>query len=175
MTGTTKQLTLGALFLALGVLFPVLFHAAWLGGVFLPMVWPVAAAGFFLSLSFCVLVGILTPLLSFLLTGMPPAVPQVLQVMIPELTVLAVLVCLLYRNARVAIWPSLFFGLLASRAVLFFSAGILGTTLGLPSRWASAAALAKSVPGVFAILILVPPLIGRLLHEPLFLRRRPDA
>jgi hypothetical protein len=172
MPGATQKLTLSAVFLALGVLLPILFHAIGLGSVFLPMFWPVAAAGYFLPLSLTVFVGALTPVLSFLLTGMPPVAPPILQVMIPELIVLAAVVHLLYRKAGLAIWPSLFFGLLTSRTVLFFTAGLLGRMLGLPPKWASAAALVKSLPGVVAILILVPPLVGRLLHESIFRRRR---
>jgi hypothetical protein len=132
MHGLTQKLTLSAAFLALGVLFPILFHAVGLGSVFLPMYWPVAAAGFFLPLSFAVLVGVITPALSFLLTGMPPVSPPVLQVMVPELAVLAFLVGLLYRKVRMAIWLSMFIGLLASRVVLFSSASLLGKALGLP-------------------------------------------
>jgi hypothetical protein len=173
MPGMTQKLTLSAAFLALGVLFPIVFHLIGLGSIFLPMFWPVAASGFFLPLSFAVLVSALTPAVSFLLTGMPP--PPILQVMIPELVVLAALVHLLYRKAGIAIWPSLFLGLLASRAVLFLSAGLLGRTLGLPPQWASAAMLVKSLPGVAAILILVPPMVGRLLQESVFRLRRPHG
>jgi hypothetical protein len=172
MPGMTHKLTLSAVFLALGVLLPMLFHAIGLGSVFLPMFWPVAAAGYFLPLSLSVLVGALTPVLSFLLTGMPPVAPPMLQIMIPELIILAAVVHLLYRKAGMSIWPSLFLGLLVSRAVLFFTAGLLGRTLGLPPKWASAAILLKSLPGVVAILILVPPLAGRLLQESIFRRRR---
>ena len=172
MPGTTQKMTLSAVFLALGILLPMLFHAIGLGSVFLPMFWPVAAAGYFLPVSLVVFVGALTPVLSFLLTGMPPVAPPMLQVMIPELIILAAVVHLLYRKAGLAIWPSLFFGLIASRAVLFFTAGLLGRVLGLPPKWASVSMLFKSLPGVVAILILVPPLAGRLLHESIFRRRK---
>jgi len=169
----THKLTLAASFLALGVLFPVVFHAIGLGGVFLPMFWPVAASGFFLPLSLAVLVGVLTPVLSLLLTGMPP--PPILPVMMPELAVLAATVHMMRRKAGMAVWPSLFLGLLVSRAVLFFSARLLGRTLGLPPHWASAAELARSLPGLAAILLFVPAVVGRLLHESVFLRRRPHG
>jgi hypothetical protein len=170
MACLTHRLTLSAMFLALGVLFPVLFHMAGLGSAFLPMYWPMAAAGFFLPLSFAVLVGMLTPALSFLLTGMPPVAPPVLQIMIPELAVLAAVTHLLHRKAGLAVWPSVFLGLAASRLVLFFTAGLFGRSLGLPPRWASAAMLAEGLPGVAAILVLVPPLVGRLAHESMYHR-----
>ena len=175
MSNPSKQLTLSAMFLALGVLFPLLFHAVGLGSVFLPMFSPVAAVGFFLEPTFAILVGVLTPAVSFLLSGMPPVSPPILQVMVPELAVFAGLVWFCYRRADFAIWLSIFLGLLASRAVLFLCAGMLGKALGLPPQWASAAMLAKSLPGMLAILVLVPPLIGRLLHESIFHRRRTHA
>ncbi len=173
MPGMTHKLTLSAVFLALGVLFPVVFHSIGLGSIFLPMFWPVGAAGYFLPLFFTVLIGALTPLASFLLTGMPP--PPILQVMIPELVVLAALVHLLYRKVGLAIWPSMFLGLLVSRAVLFSCAGLLGRTLGLPPQWTSAGMLVKSLPGVAAILILVPPMVARLQHDGIFSRGRTDG
>jgi hypothetical protein len=173
MTPRTQKITLSAMFVALGVLFPILFHAAGLGSLFLPMFWPVAAAGFFLPVSFSLLVGVLTPVLSFLLTGMPP--PPILQIMIPELAILAFVTCILYRKAGLAVWPSLFIGLAASRVILFLFAGLFGEMLGLPPRWASAAMLIKSLPGVIAILVLVPPLAGRLKHETVFRWRKKNA
>jgi hypothetical protein len=173
MTPTTRNITLGAMFIALGVLFPVLFHTAGLGSLFLPMFWPVAATGFFLPLSFSLLVGVLTPILSFLLTGMPP--PPVLQIMVPELAILALGTGLLYRKAGLAVWPSLFLGLALSRIILFVFAGLFGAVLGLPPKWASAAMLIGSLPGVIAILILVPPLVGRVKHESVFRWRKKNA
>ena len=54
----------------------MLFHlAGGMGVVFLPMHLPVLLAGFFLGPRFGLLVGIITPLLSSLLTGMPPLLP----------------------------------------------------------------------------------------------------
>jgi hypothetical protein len=170
MPGMIQKMTLSSVFMAFGILFPLVFHTIGLGSIFLPMYWPVAAAGYFLPLTFTILVSVLIPVVSFLLTGMPQ--PPILQVMIPELVVLAATIHLLYRKAGLAIWPSLFFGLLASRAVLFLIAGLFGRVLGLPPKWASAAMLLKSLPGVVAILILVSSFIGRLLHESLFHQRK---
>ena len=173
MTRRTQKITLGAMFIALGVLFPVLFHAAGLGSLFLPMFWPLAAAGFFLPPLFCVVAGVLTPGLSFLLTGMPP--PPVLQILAVELAVLAVTVSLAHGRAGMPVLVSLLLGLLTSRLVLFVAAGSLGTVLGIPPRFASIAFLAGGLPGTAAILVLVPLMVGRLKHEPVFKWRRKDA
>jgi hypothetical protein len=175
MTPRTQKITLSAMFIALGVLFPILFHAAGLGSLFLPMFWPVAAAGFFLPVSFALLVGVLTPVLSFLMTGMPPLAPPVLQIMLPELAILAAGTGLLYRKAGLPVWLSLFLGLALSRIILFVFAGLFGAALGLPPKWASAAMLIGSLPGVVFILVLVPLLVGRLKHESVFRRRKQHA
>jgi hypothetical protein len=173
MTPRTQKITFSAMFIALGVLFPVLFHATGLGSLFLPMFWPAAAAGFFLPPLFCVLVGVITPGLSFLLTGMPP--PPVLQILAVELAVLAVTVSLTHGRTGMPVIGSLLLGLLTSRIVLFVVAGLLGTVLGIPSRFASIAFLAAGLPGIAAILVLVPLMIGRLKHEPVFRWRRKNG
>jgi hypothetical protein len=174
MTPKTRILTLSAMFISLGVLFPILFHAAGLGSLFLPMFWPVAASAFFLPAAAAVCVAVFTPALSFLLTGMPPVAPPVLQIMIPELAVLAAVTGLLHRKAGLPVFPSLFLGLAASRVVVFLSGRLLGDFLGLPPAWASAAVLIKGLPGVAAILVLVPILVGRLKHEAVLIRRKPN-
>lgn len=168
----TRRITLSAIFIALGVLFPVLFHAAGLGSLFLPMYWPVAAAGIFLAPAFAFLVGVITPGLSFLLTGMPP--PPVLQIMAIELAVLAVAVSLAHGRAGLPVFLSLMLGLIVSRLTLFISAGLLGSVLGIPPRFASIVYLSKGLPGIAAILVVVPLLAGRLKHEAVFIRRKPN-
>lgn len=62
------------LFVALGILLPILFHQVSLGGrIFLPMHIPVLLAGALIGPVSGLIVGIISPGLSFLLTGMPPA------------------------------------------------------------------------------------------------------
>lgn len=173
MTPRTQKITLSAMFISLGILFPLLFHATGLGAVFLPMYWPVAAAGYFLSPLFCVLAGVITPGLSFLLTGMPQ--PPVLQIMAAELAVLSVMISLAHGRAGMPVFVALLLGLVTSRIVLFAAAGLMGSFLGIPPRFASLAYVAKGLPGIIAILVLVPLLVGRLKHEPVFKRRKKDA
>src|SRR5512145_658584 len=74
----TRFIAFSALFLALAILLPIGFHAFGLGGrVFLPMHIPVLLAGFLTGPLSGMLVGLLAPGASHLLTGMPPtyAVP----------------------------------------------------------------------------------------------------
>ena len=71
-----KKIALSGLFIAFGFILPMVFHMFSMGGsVFLPMHIPVLMAGFFLGPACGATVGIITPILSGLLTGMPPLVP----------------------------------------------------------------------------------------------------
>ncbi|MDI6893520.1 MAG: ECF transporter S component [Bacillota bacterium] len=95
-----RNLTRGALFVALGILLPIAFHAVGLGKVFLPMHIPVLLAGFFCSPSVGLLAGMITPLLSAVLTGMPPLAPPVAQAMVFELGIYGLLTGFLYGRMR---------------------------------------------------------------------------
>lgn len=65
-----------AMFLALGILFPLLFHAVNLGSQFSPMHLPALLAGMICGPLSGLAVGFLTPLLSSLISGMPPIFPM---------------------------------------------------------------------------------------------------
>ena len=71
-----KKITLGGLFLALGILLPQVAHliaGPSLGQVLLPMHIPVLLGGFVLGPWFGCFLGAATPLISSLITGMPQA------------------------------------------------------------------------------------------------------
>lgn len=162
----TQQLILSALFIALGVAFPILFHMAGLGKMFLPMFWPMAAASFFLSIPFVCMISILTPLTSFLLTGMPPM--PILQLMMVEIAVMTISICTLYqRSALGAAWL-VGIGVLLSRLITYFAAGFIGPLIGLPDDVYSISRILTGIPGVIAIWVIIPILISRIQHIPLF-------
>jgi len=72
----TKKLVYASLFLAAGILIPQIFHLTGgptSGGTFLPMHIPVLIGGFLLGGLYGSLIGLLAPVLSFIITGMPPA------------------------------------------------------------------------------------------------------
>ena len=171
MKKKTYQLTLSAMFVALGVLFPMLFHSVGLGSAFLPLFWPIAAAAFFLDLPLALAVALLTPIVSSLITGMPPVSPPILQVILLELAMLASATVLFYSRTRWGLlWP-LLIGLILSRIILILVVAILAPLLGLPPKLFSLTMLVQGMPGVIAIVILVPILINRIKHEPIFSSR----
>ncbi|MEG1275596.1 MAG: ECF transporter S component, partial [Ruthenibacterium sp.] len=73
-TNRTKKLVLAALCVALGMILPMAFHAVPnAGGIFLPMHIPVLLCGLVCGWQYGLACGVLAPLLSSLITGMPPA------------------------------------------------------------------------------------------------------
>jgi hypothetical protein len=171
MQRRTQQLTLSAMFMALSILFPMLFHAAGLGATFLPMFWPVAAAAFLLDSHLAISVGIFAPLLSSMLTGMPPVSPPILHVMVIELIILSGAVSLLYHRTRLGLMWILLIALSLSRMILFFIAMVLAPLFGLPGNFFSASLVSLGLPGVIAIILIVPIVVSRLKREPLFASR----
>jgi thiamine transporter ThiT len=72
--GKTRRLVYAATCVALGVTLPLAFHGVPnAGSVFLPMHIPVLLCGLLCGWAYGLACGFLTPLLSFLFTGMPPA------------------------------------------------------------------------------------------------------
>lgn len=161
----SRYLTKSAMLIALAVLFPIVFHAVGLGAAFLPLFWPIAAAIFLLPLHFALIVSILAPLVSSLLTGMPPISPPILQVMIAELMAMVIVGHVFYHKFSFSTFWSLLMGLLASRIVLFFIVQLLAPLLGLPSQVFSIVWVTRGVPGILVILFFIPLLVTRLKHD----------
>ena len=167
MHSRTQSLALSGLFIALGIIIPLVLHPLGAGSILLPMFWPVAAAGFFLPVPFATAVAVLTPCMSFVLTGMPPLTPPILPVMIGELTVLAVVEGLFFRKIHAGLFWSLCAGLVASRIILMVISRILAPVLGLPASWISWTALIQGLPGTIILLTAVPTVVARILHQPI--------
>lgn len=94
-----KNLGFGALFIALGITLPLIVHRLFssIGGkVILPMHIPIFLSAFFLPLSIAISVAVSVPVLSFLLTGMPPF--PVFVVMIFEFIAYIVLIKILFKR-----------------------------------------------------------------------------
>ncbi|MBN1894636.1 ECF transporter S component [bacterium] len=173
MTARTQHLALSGLFIAIGILLPMLFHAAGLGKMFLPMFFPVAACAFFLPFPFALSVSIATPVLSFVMTGMPP-VPDLL-IMILELPVMAGCLSLLSAKTRLGSFWKTAAGLLAGRATGFLAARLMAPFFGLPKTFLSFAYLVRGFPGMILLIILLPLFLLRIKNEPVFFRKDRDV
>lgn len=155
-----RSVTFAGLFIALGILIPMLFHAFGLGRVFLPMHLPVFVAGLAYGPGCGLLTGALTPVLSAVLTGMPPLAPMpVAQMMVFELGVYGLVAGLLSHRLRLGVIISLLGAMLGGRLVY----GLLGAFVlpllgfsGIPVLFPLTAGLLSSIPGVVLQLVVVP-------------------
>ncbi len=152
-------MVLGAVFLVLALIFPMLFHLLRLGSAFLPMFLPLALAGMLLRPKVAVCIGIIAPLLSGLLTGMPPFYPPVAPQMMVEGAVLSGTIALLRMNFFWGIYPSLIAGLLAQRMVLALLVFVIAPLFHLPAEIFTVAKLISGIPGVLMQLVTIPPLV----------------
>jgi len=144
---------------ALGLLLPIGFHAlGWGGKAFLPMHLPIVAAGFLVSPATAVSLGIVVPLLSGALTGMPPLAPPLALLMAGELAVKAGVASVLYRTLRAPMWLALPIALAADWGVLIlaasFAAGFFAVKAA-PSQYMGAA-IVVGLPGTILQLMMVP-------------------
>ena len=96
----TKKMILSALFIAIGLILPMIFHAVNLSGsIFSPMHLPVMLGGFLLGPTYGAIIGVITPVLSSILTGMPPIMP-IMPMMALELLAYGFMTGLLFRKQR---------------------------------------------------------------------------
>ena len=157
-----RELALGGMYLALGVLVPFVFHVAGgpgIGKMLLPMHLPVLMAGLTLSPGVAAAVGFLAPLASGLLTPMPPL--PIALLMAPELAALGGVAALVYRRVssrRSGIIVATIAAMLADRLALSLWFLIVGSALGLEMAWHKyvAAAVTIGAPGIALQLAVVP-------------------
>lgn len=158
-----KNMIMTALCIAIGIILPVVFHSIPnAGSILLPMHIPVLLCGLMLGPQYGLACGALTPLLSSLVTGMPPA--EVLPAMLCELAVYGLVSGLLMRVVhtkwRIAnIYISLGGAMLCGRIVagvlsaLVFQVGEYSMQIWLSSLFIAA------IPGIIIQLVLIPVLI----------------
>lgn len=156
------EILLGGLFIALALALPVAFHLVGLGSAFLPMFFPIILSGYLLQLRISLVVGLASPLISALLTGMPPFYPPIAFIMMAEGVVLVALPYLLYQNLRMNLWLSLVLTIIGERLVLLLSIIIISKWLRLPGVVLGLSSLIKGLPGIILIFLTIPPLVLKL-------------
>lgn len=161
---SVKRTTLCALFIALCYVLPIAFHAVGAGSILSPMHIPVLMCGLICGSGYGALCGIIGPVLSHLLGGMPP-LPMLVR-MVPELCVYGLVggITMKYiRTGRAAAdaYISLVITMIAGRIVGGIATAIFYTvTSGVYSiaLWATSY-FVEGLPGIVAHLILVPVLV----------------
>ena len=160
---TLRGMVTSAAMAALGLTLPMAFHAVGLGSKFAPMLLPLVLNGFLSPLPWAVLTGAVVPLISALLTGMPPLYPPVALLLCLEGAVSAGVAAALYRVSR-RIWLPLIASIVCGRAAALALTWFAARWLGLPPAIASLAALAQGLPGI-ALQLAVIPLVVRALAK----------
>ncbi|MFR1050514.1 MAG: ECF transporter S component [Oscillospiraceae bacterium] len=172
---STRRLVMAALCVALGVVLPMAFHSVPRGGsIFLPMHIPVLLCGLSCGWPYGLACGVLAPLCSSLITGMPPA--AYLPSMLCELAAYGLISGLLARflhtgRRSVDLYLQLIGAMLIGRVVygvmnaLVFSAGEYSMAVFLSGAFVTA------LPGIVIQLVVLPPLVlllekARLLESP---------
>jgi thiamine transporter ThiT len=114
--GITYRIVLSAMLIAVGLILPyITAHAFGMQGtILLPMHLPVFLIGFLCGPQFGAIGGIIIPVLSSLLTGMPPVYP-VLPFMAGELFTYGLVSGLLYKKAKLPLYPSLLISMVCGR------------------------------------------------------------
>lgn len=163
----TRNMTFGALCLALSLLLPQVFHLVGMqqaGQIFLPMHIPVFIAGLLLGPWYGIFLGVSAPLLSCVLTGMPSA-ERVLFMMM-ELTTYGFFSGLFFqtmhvREKRFGALTSLLAAMALGRVVYGLGLTIASSLMGMPLGsfavvWAS---VISGIPGIVMQLALLPVLV----------------
>jgi riboflavin transporter FmnP len=160
---STKDIVLTAFFMALCILFPVVFHQFALGGrLFLPMHIPVLLAGILVGPLSGFLTSAISPSLSFLLTGMPPA--YAVPLMSLELVFLGISMGILKKFTKLPLILSLVLAMIVGRIGFALGLLILGRFIALPYGLSTyfKAAFVTGLPGILLQLILIPLLVKRI-------------
>lgn len=157
---TTFRVVLSGLFIAMGLALPTLFHAVSLSGsIFLPMHIPVLLCGLICGWKYGLAVGVITPLLSSILTGMPPIYPYGVS-MIFELGTYGLVAGIFYKKCSTL--SALLIAMLMGRIVMGIANVFL---LGFSENGYSFAAFitgsfVSALPGILIQIILIPVIMA---------------
>ena len=175
-----KQLCISALMVALCVILPLVFHAIGLGGAFSPMHLPVLLCGLLCGPWYGLACGVLGPVISNLITGMPAAAKLVS--MIPELAVYGfgcgLLMQLIHTKKTLldiflSMIPAILLGRIIGGAVK--AAVLISEAKGYSvAAWATAY-FAETIPGTILQLVLLPVLYFALMKAKVIPQRYPKG
>ncbi len=156
----TINLTGTALCIALGIVLPTFFHMIGAGPTFLPMHIPVLLCGFLFGWPYGVVCGLIVPLFSSVLTGMPPLFPTAAAMML-ELCAYGALTGLFYQKLRWNVYPALLCAMAGGRIVSGLANAVFMNMASKPYGFAAfiSGSFVGAVPGIVIQVILIPILI----------------
>ena len=157
----TRNIVVAGLLLAIGIIVPSIFHTTALPGpMLLPMHIPVLLGGFLLSPSLALMLGMLTPLLNNLVTGMPLLFPNAI-IMVVELGVYGLIASVLYGKLKWNIIISLILAMFMGRVFAGLAVFVLAVLFAVPLNPLVfvQTATVTGLPGIGIQLLLIPVLM----------------
>ena len=181
MRRQTKNLTLSAMFTALGLVLPMLTgNIPQIGSMLLPMHIPVFLCSLICGWQYGLAVGAILPLMRSVLFGMPPLYPVAIA-MTFEMAAYGFVSGFLYHRSRwqcvVALYRAMIAAMLVGRAVWGAAEVILLGVGGSAFTWQAfmAGAFLNAIPGIIVQLTLIPALMLALHKTGLVKFRHPDV
>jgi hypothetical protein len=156
-----NNIVIAVIFTSLGIVIPILFHLVGLGNIFLPMYLPLIAGAFLLNRVNAFMMGVCTPLISALLTGMPPFYPPIALIMSVQLGIVCFTISHLTHSFKAGVVVTLIIAIAIDRLLLavfyYFIIPLFHIKYGLYTAYD----LIKGLPGIVLVFILVPILVPR--------------
>lgn len=159
-----RKICATAILIALCTILPMVFHLVGAGSTFAPMHIPVLLCGLICGSWYGIACGIIGPVISSVLTGMPA--PTIMITMIPELVTYGFVTGLMMRIIRtekfsVRLYAAQGTAMLIGRIVGGIAKALFYAGTGTPyslALWASGY-FVTSLPGIIIHLVLVPVLV----------------
>lgn len=159
----TFKLVVGAMMISLGVILPIFFHLLGLGKSFLPIHIPVIIGGIILGPFEGLIIGALSPILSSLITGMPPLMPPYAFLMMVELSIIGFLSGFIYRKYPKNIFIVILMTVISGRIVWGVVAWVFFPILGMGKIsifYPITAGIITCIPGLIIQILIIPIILG---------------
>ena len=142
---------------AAALLLPVIFHLIRIGHVFMPMYLPLVLLAFFVKPLPAAVTALLTPLISAVLTGMPPFYPPIAVFMAIELSIMSGIIAALKNrwpdmNDLLALVPTLLLG----RIIYVGLVHAFSLAIDLPAKFMAGISFLGGWPGIILMIIVIP-------------------
>jgi hypothetical protein len=155
-----RELALSGLLGAAALVLPFLFHLVHLGSLFMPMYLPLVTLAFLVRPAPAAVTALAVPLLSAVLTGMPPFYPPVAVSMALELGAMAACLSWLRRcwpkvGVLLFLVPVLVLGRILSVGLVY----AFSLVMTLPAPFLAGVSFLSGWPGIVLMVVVVPALV----------------
>ncbi|MCX7726248.1 MAG: hypothetical protein N2053_05315 [Chitinispirillaceae bacterium] len=155
-----RNIAFCAVFGAAAFLLPTIFHLLHLGSIFMPMYLPLVTLAFFVPPLYSGLTAFILPLLSGILTGMPPFYPPIAIIMSIELSIMSIIISFFYRkipkiNSLILLVSVLFIGRIVNVLLVY----LFALLIKLPSKFVAGVSFISGWPGIILMIVVIPTIL----------------